>query len=261
MSNNKIFGSIAMESFFIACSHDTGSQKNTSPEKLADYNHPLVIETAEKLTKGESSNRSKMEKLFYYVRDDIRFGFTKNGDLVKASETIRLKMGQCNTKGTLFLALCKASEIPSRIHFSTIKKEIQRGLFTGLAYKRMPNKLSHSWIEVEVEGKWRRIDSYINDQAYYQAAKSELKKKKWDTGYSVSCPGGECSCEFNIDQEVFVQMEAVVDDHGTWDDPLEYYETKKYLNRLGAVKSFFYRLIIKGINKKAEQMRKNYAGK
>ena len=94
------------------------SNELTEQELLA-FNS--IAKQSKKLTKGEIGNRSKLEKLFYYVRDDIRFGFTKNGDMVKASETIILKMGQCNTKGTLFLALCKSIEIPARIHFSTIK--------------------------------------------------------------------------------------------------------------------------------------------
>jgi hypothetical protein len=32
--------------------------------------------------------REKLEKIFYYVRDEILFGLPKKGDLVKASETI-----------------------------------------------------------------------------------------------------------------------------------------------------------------------------
>ena len=155
------------------------------------------------MTGNTNTVLEKLDRLFHYVRDDIKFGFTQDGDLMKASTTIRLGKGQCNTKGTLLLALSKAVGIPARIHFSLIKKEIQRGLFTGLGYKLMPLLLSHSWIEVEVDGKWRSIHSYINDEEYYMAAKSELKKKRWDTGYSVSCPSGECSCDFNVDQEVF----------------------------------------------------------
>jgi len=118
--------------------------------------------------------------------------------------------------------------------------------------------LSHSWIEVEVDGKWRSIDSYINDEEYYLSAKSKLKKKRWDTGYSVSCPGGECSCDFNIDQEVFVQMGAVVGDHGVWDDPIDYYATDLYQNRPNTMKLILYRLMIWRINRRIESMRRGY---
>lgn len=229
-----------------------------SVQRLADYDNPFVRKTAERLAANSNTALEKLDRFFHYVRDDIKFYFTRDGDLVKASSTIRLGKGQCNTKGTLLLALCKAAGIPVRIHFSLIKKEIQRGLFTGLGYKLMPPLLSHSWIEVEIEGKWRSIDSYINDEAYYLSAKSELKKKGWDTGYSVSCPGGECSCDFNIDQEVFVQMGAVVGDHGVWDDPGDYYATDQYQNRPNTVKLIMYRLMIWRINRRIESLRRGY---
>jgi hypothetical protein len=222
---------------------------------LADYDHPLVQETAQQITQGEKTIRGKLEKIFYYVRDDILFGFPKDGDLVKASETIELGMGQCNTKGTLFLALCKASGIPARIHFSLIDKEIQRGLFTGLRYKLMPRRLSHSWVEVKVDGTWRRLDSYINDEAYFRTAVAELKKRGWDTGYSVSCPNGACSCDFNLDEEQFVQMGAVVEDHGIWNDPADFFATDQYKNRPNALVMFFYRLKVGTLNRTCTKMR------
>lgn len=229
-----------------------------SDQRLADYDNSLVRETAERLISDANTVREKLYRLFHYVRDDIKFGFPRDGDLVKASRTIRLGKGQCNTKGTLLLALCKAVGIPTRIHFSSIKKEIQRGLFTGLGYKLIPPLLSHSWIEVDVDGKWRRIDSYINDEEYYLAAKSALKNKGWDTGYSVSCPGGECSCDFNIDEEVFVQMGAVVGDHGVWDDPVDYYATDQYQNRPKTIKLILYWLLICRVNRRVESMRRGY---
>ena len=45
----------------------------------------------------------------------------------------------------------------------------------------------HLRIEVEVEGQWRRIDSYINDEPFYLAGKHALKVQGWKTGYSVAC--------------------------------------------------------------------------
>lgn len=105
---------------------------------LVDHDHPLVRETAERLIGDETSPRGQLAQLFSYVRDEILFGFPADGDLMKASETILLGMGQCNTKGTLLVALCRSVGIPARMHFSLIKKEIQRGLFTGIGYALMP---------------------------------------------------------------------------------------------------------------------------
>ena len=195
------------------------SIKNT----LADYQHPLVSSKAKEITGSAETDREKLEKLFFFVRDKIKFGFPPKGDLVKASETLKMGMGQCNTKGTLFLALCKAVGLPARIHFSLIKKDIQKGLFTGLMYKLMPPAISHSWIEVEIEGKWRKLDSFINDQPFYYAGKQALKQKGWDTGFSVSCAKGESSADFSIEEDKFVQMDAVTEDQGIWYDHRFYF--------------------------------------
>jgi hypothetical protein len=164
-------------------------------------------------------------------------------------------MGQCNTKGALLLALCRVVGIPARIHFSLIKKEIQRGLFTGIGYLLMPPLISHSWLEVEIDGKWRRLDSYINDEVFFTAAKLTLKEKGWDTGYSISCASGECSADFHIDDERFVQMGAVVADHGVWNDPSDYYRTEHYQNRPNFMKLILYRLMIKRVNARVARIR------
>lgn len=229
-------------------------------KNLLDIDDPLVRQTAERLTAGQTTLRGKLELIFHYVRDEIIFGFPPHGDLTPASETIRLGMGQCNTKGALFLALCRAVGIPARMHFSLIKKEIQRGLFSGPAYLLMPKHLSHSWLEVRVGGRWRRIDSYINDQDFYLAGKRELARRGWDTGYSVSCAGGQSSSDLNLDQEAFVQMGAVVADHGGWDDPAAYYVTDQYRNRPNPVTLLFYRLLVGVINRRVARLRKQCAG-
>jgi hypothetical protein len=223
---------------------------------LADYNHPLVKRTAEILTKNERTVRGKLEILFYYVRDEIKFGILPEVDYLSASEIIKREIGACNNKGILLFALCKASDIPVRMHFSIIKKEIQRGLFKGLAYKILPNGLSHGWVEVLVDNKWRNIDSYINDQTYYLAAKKELKNRNWDTGFSVACSTGESSSDFNIDEEKFVQMDAVLEDQGVYDDPSDYLYSDKYANKVNFLKYFMLKnVIFPRVNKRVNKLR------
>lgn len=223
---------------------------------LADSEHPVVKQTAAELVAGTTTDREKIQNIFNYVRDSIQFGFPLNGDLVSASETILTKVGQCNTKSTLFLALCRAIGISACIHFSTIKKEIQRGLFTGIAYRLMPDTISHSWVEVQIDGEWRRIDSYINDMDFYMAGKNKLKKMNWNTGFSISCTSGDSSADLHLDEEKFVQMDAVLDDHGIWDEPIDYYRSPEYKNRPGFIKMLMYRLMIGSINRRVAILRK-----
>lgn len=222
---------------------------------LADYKHPIVKSKANVLIQGQKSLRDKVSAIFYYVRDDIKFMFPKEGDFVKASKTIEDGFGQCNTKTTLFLALCKAVEIPARVHFSLIKKDIQKGLFSGIALWLMPKELSHSWVEIEVNGKWLKIDSYINDAQFYKGAKNKLEEKSWTIGYSIACSKNESSIDLDFDTEKFVQMDAVTEDQGVYDEPMEYYNSSKYKNRPNDIKLFIYKLWVNKINKKIEELR------
>lgn len=228
---------------------------------LADYEHSLVQSTSHELTDGSMTAEEKVEKLFGFVRDEIRFYFPEEGDFVKASETITSKRGQCNTKGTLFLALCKAVGVPARLHFPLISKEIQKGFFTGFGYWMMPKEISHSWIEVRIDDKWHRIDAYINDTHLHEAASKELGRRGWKTGFSVSKSDSksEPSSEFRLGTEQFEQMAAVTGDHGVWDEPSDYYATDKYHNRPGRVRLLIYRLIIGRANQRIAELRARYS--
>lgn len=223
--------------------------------RLADYESPIVKKKAEMLTRGHETIKEKIATIFYYVRDDIKFQFPAEGDLVKASQIIEYGYAQCNNKATLFLALCKAIGIEARVHFSLINKEIQRGLITGLFYRKIPETISHSWVEVKLDKRWFKIDSYINDSEFYRAGKKKLQEKGWKTGYSIACSKGESSDELDFNNEQFVQMDAVSDDHGVYDDPMDYYRSPKYKNRPNALSLLIYKIFIKGVNKKVKKMR------
>jgi hypothetical protein len=187
------------------------------------------------------------------------FGFPRKGDFVPASETIKTGVGQCNTKAALGIALRRASGIPARIHFSLIRKDIQRGFFSGLAYWLLPQEISHSWIEVEIEGTWRRIDSFINDMPLHQAAECELARRGWKVGFSLALINVHAGADLNIDKEVLAQMAAVTDDHGVWDEAADYYDSALYHNRPDLWRMLAYRLMIGRVNRRVEQLSKGHA--
>lgn len=223
--------------------------------ELADYHHTSVQETALILTRNEPDLRRKIQRIFNFVRDDIKFGFPPEADWTPASKTLEIKLGQCNTKGTLFLALCKAAGIPARIHFSLIKREIQRGIFPEFLYLLLPKKLSHSWIEVEIDGKWIRIDGYIDDMVFFRGAQNKLSQAKWDTGFSIA-GHDEASPELSLEKEKFEQMCAVIEDHGVWDDPVSYYRSDLYQNKPNTLKKILYRMFLPLVNARIEKIRR-----
>jgi hypothetical protein len=205
--------------------------------RLSDYDHPTVSNLASRLTSGKDTPQEKVAQIFRYVRDEIKFGFTPKWDEVKASDVISYGLGYCNTKATLFVALCRAAEVPARIHYGLIDLRIMHGILPALAFPMLPKYGGHSWTEVELSGEWKPLDSYINDKPFYDQAVKRLQSSGRPLGYSVSYKDGKSSCEFNFGELGFVHMGAVHDDHGVWEDAADYFASDQYLrfNTLQAV--------------------------
>jgi len=62
----------------------------------------------------------------------------------------------------------------------------------------MLKEITHSWLEVEIDGKWVSVDTYINDITLHNAAVRKLKSKGWNTCFSVSRLSGEPSAQLNL---------------------------------------------------------------
>ncbi len=213
------------------------------PFRLSDFEHPLVREKAIELTEGESTLLGKLECIFSFVRDGFKFGFPpKNWYLEKASETINHGIGNCSTKSVLFVALCRAVRIPAMVHCGSIDNRILEGLLSGLSFRSQPKTGNHVWADVQIDGQWKSIDTFIVDKALYEGALRKLKESSRTMGYGVALIDGKSSCEFNFGEKGFVQMGAVLDDHGRWDDLSEYFASR-YM-KLTAVQTLALKFII-----------------
>ncbi len=201
----------------------------SSPVHLSDSDHPTIAGLAHRLTYQASTPLDKLENIFLYVRDQIKFGFPPIWDEIKASEIIYYGLGYCNTKATLFVALCRAVGIPARLHFGLIDLRIMHGIMPSVFFPFLPKLGGHSWVEVQVDGAWKAIDSYINDKPLYLRGLQRLQKSGRSLGYSVALMDGKSSCEYNFGELGYVHMGAVRADHGTWDDAADYFASDKYI--------------------------------
>lgn len=222
---------------------------------LSNFNHPSIIEKSTELTAGKATQLEKLEAIFYFMRDGIKFGFPSTWDAVKASEVLESGFGYCNTKASLFVALCKAQDIPARIHCGLIDTEIMRGIFPGFAFPFLPQAGPHSWIDAEVDGEWKPIDSHIDDKAFYEGALRRLNKSGKAFGYSVAFKDLKSSCEFNFGEKGFVHMGAVIEDHGTWDDLSNYMASDKYV-RMNRMQLMAYPIMAAISNRTIQTIRK-----
>ena len=181
----------------------------------------------------------RIKAIYNYIRDEILFGYNID-DKIKASKVLKDGYGQCNTKGILFMALLRACNIPCRIHGFTIDKILQKGAMTGFVYKKAPNNVLHSWVEVYFEDTWYELEGFILDKEYL----NKLQEKFNDCngafcGYGVAVKDFKNPViDFNKNN-TYIQSEGINNDFGIYDNP----DTllKEHHQDLSFIKRFAYR--------------------
>ena len=86
--------------------------------------------------------KERIGAVYDFVRNDILFGYNED-DALPASRVLADGYGQCNTKGTLLMALLRGVGVPCRFHGFTIDKGLQRGVVPELVYPIAPRNILH----------------------------------------------------------------------------------------------------------------------
>lgn len=189
--------------------------------KLLDYSSKPVQNLIKQRGWKALDDFHKIQETYNFVRDEIAFGYNVS-DAIPASRVLRDGYGQCNTKGTLFMALLRGVGVPCRVHGFTIDKKLQKGAMTGIVYKNAPSDIFHSWVEVRYRGQWYALEGIILDQPYL----SKLQKRY------AGCAGAFCGYGVAVKDlhnpvvdwngnDTYIQSEGIVQDFGVYDSPDE----------------------------------------
>ena len=127
--------------------------------KMLDYSNENIKQLIRERKWSDMAEFERLKAIYTFVRDEILFGYNVD-DSVPASRVLRDGYGQCNTKGTLFMALLRACDIPCRVHGFTIDKKLQKGAMTGIVYRNAPQNVFHSWVEVYFENRWYELEAF-----------------------------------------------------------------------------------------------------
>jgi transglutaminase-like putative cysteine protease len=210
--------------------------------RLLDFRHPSI--EALVIDRGWRALRpyDRIGTVYDFVRNEIAFGYNKNDEL-SASLVLVDGFGQCNTKSTLLMALLRAVDIPCRFHGFTIEKPLQKGAITGLAYRLAPQRIIHSWVEVNLEGRWISLEGFILDAPYLASLQRRFPQARRFCGYGaatpdLSAPGVEWRGE-----DTYIQKEGIADDFGVFDNPDEFYQ--RHGSNLSGIKSWLYEFFVR----------------
>ena len=83
------------------------------------------------------------------------------------------------------VALFRAAGLECYQHFVVISKDILKDAIPPSRYWMIPAELSHSYVEVKVDGKWCAIDSFIVDTPLLKGGQACLAKEGRSLGYGV----------------------------------------------------------------------------
>jgi len=127
------------------------------PTFFMDWKHPSILQKAKELTDGIEDDINKAIKLFYFVRDGIRYSVkdsrkSYNKEEWKPSLTLEKGYAFCIPKAILLASLARAVGIPSRLHFG----DIVNHMTSDRLRKNMGSNLFifHGFVELFLNGKW-----------------------------------------------------------------------------------------------------------
>lgn len=163
----------------------------------------------------------------------VLYGFVKRMPLVtpfklrlrSARQVLEAGRGDAIDKATLLVAMLRAAGLPARIRYLRMRGEMLHGLTTRLRNPLRP------LLEVWLQGRWVRTDTYIFDAAYMAAARQRLKDDGGLWGYGIHVGGAML---WDGRDDAFVgsaptdQDPMIVGDLGTWHDPGEFVRSNTY---------------------------------
>lgn len=206
---------------------------------MLNYSHEHIQQLI-KLRGWKKLDKFECIKAIYnYVRDEILFGYNID-DNIPASKVLSDGFGQCNTKGTLFMALLRACNIPCRVHGFTINKKLQKGAMTGIVYKNAPENIFHSWVEVYCEDKWYELEGLILDKLYLE----KLQQINNDCigafcGYGVAVKNFRNPIIDFDRNNTYIQSEGINQDFGVYYSPDEL--LKEHHQETNLIQAFLYK--------------------
>jgi len=223
------------------------------PTSLIDFNTPIVKRKALELTEDATSESEKVKHIYHFVRDEIPYTFTHN--LQKASDVLKEKVGQCNTKTTLTIALLRAINIPARYHCGSVSKQLFINTIPKWAYPLTPRLIpGHCWAEVYINDKWTAIENVV-DLKLYEGIQCKMLNENQKESIGCGLSKDKFQKEWDGKTDVLMQDGALEGDAGTFSNADIYLaESETFLNPL---KHWLKDVLVKKLmNRKFNDLRK-----
>ncbi|MDR2737198.1 MAG: transglutaminase domain-containing protein [Gracilibacteraceae bacterium] len=139
------------------------------PSSKVESDDPSIVEQADAITAGASSDYSKAKAIHDWVAQNIWYDFDELNSGVyldkTARETLVSQTGVCVDYASLTAALLRAVGIPAKLVTGYVLDTAAQEIWTQTLIDG--NKSNHVWNEAYIEGRWIVIDtSYDSNNAF-----------------------------------------------------------------------------------------------
>lgn len=140
-------------------------QQYLQPTPTINFDDPAVAAFAEEAAEKTGGQRETAVRLFYAVRDGIRYDpytvrFSVEG--LRASETLRERRAWCVPKAVLLAACCRHWGIPARLGYADVRNHLS----TARMRETMKTDVFywHGYTSIFLDGRWLKATPAFNVQ-------------------------------------------------------------------------------------------------
>lgn len=206
---------------------------------MLDYTHSSLVQLVKSRGWNLLGEYERIGAVYNFVQNEIVFGYNEADD-IPASRVLADGYGQCNTKGTLLMALLRAVGIPCRFHGFTIDKALQKGAIEGIWFKLSPQNIIHSWVEILYGGKWVNLEGFILDNQYLSSLQNRFAETNGEfCGYGVATLDFKNPPINWVGKDTYIQKEGINQDFGVFDAPDDFFS--QYGVNVGGLKKVVFK--------------------
>ncbi|MEJ2276643.1 MAG: transglutaminase-like domain-containing protein [Candidatus Lokiarchaeota archaeon] len=185
-------------------------EKYLQPTEFFDFNKKKVKKKAIEITNKLENKTEKVQALFYWVRDNIKYNMMSYIPQIKAnfkaSVTLRRGYGFCVSKAVLLSTFARALEIPARIHLvDIINHKISQKVIDFMGTNVMHY---HGYSEILINDKWIKLAPVFDKGTAYKADFLPLNEfdGKNNALFSHYDPNGNIFVEYIKDRGIWADL-------------------------------------------------------
>ena len=138
-----------------------------------------IESVVKRLTENVETDEEKMERIFYFVRDEIKFDWVYPQE-IPPEEVLENRRGVCMQKANLFVAMAREAGLQARFHFMYVQKNALEDFLPDFAYKKWVNPFPHTFPEVYLNGKWVSMEATFDKELHELCIEKKLNFGKYD---------------------------------------------------------------------------------